>query len=344
MKSLFYLFLIGFLGFTSCTPYVMTNITKSYSPTLENVPIEIFMDANEVPHQSEALGLIRIADTGFSIKCDSITVVENLKNEARKVGGNAVVVTEYIRPSFWGSSCHQMAGTILRVSDFNNNVDMVSSDYDQFSYFQGNKRERKLPQFTLAADFGYGWRTAKLSKDLSGFQRAYYKGLMSGWVYDLSLNYYFNDYYGIGLLYSAYNSNQNMYGRDIDTGIEGDIKTKQMIYFIGPSFLMRIPLVNSKLIPRCDIGIGYLNFMTNQTFVNERERIYGSTYGVYYNLGVEYKFDKNLALGLNVSSINGTLMSWTIEKNKYKEKKNADEIGEGLKQYQILLGLRYYIK
>ncbi|MCL2650374.1 MAG: porin family protein [Candidatus Azobacteroides sp.] len=346
MKSHFLFVLIVALGFTSCAPRISTLMTKTYPPAPEDTPVEIFMDAHAVPPNSESLGLIKIADSGFTTQCDSITVVEHLKSEARKVGGNAVVVTEYIRPSIWRGSCHQMAGTILRVPDFNSAINVASSDSGQFVSVQVIKPERKLSRITLAANLGYGWRTARLNPDLEGFEKAYQKGLMSGWVYDASFNYYFNDNFGLGLLYSAYNASQNMYGQNLDTGVEGELKTNDLINFIGPVFLMRLPLANEKWTFDLGLGIGYLGYTSKLNFPDMRGKMYGSTVGIYYDLGVEYKLEKNWALGLHVVSMGGTLMNWTVEENGYKETINVKrpEDGEGLQQIQLLLGLRYYIK
>ena len=344
MKLHFLFALLVVLCFTACAPRISTLMTKTYPSIKDDAPVEIFMDARAVPSGSESLGIIRITDTGLTTQCDSVTVVEHLKSEARKAGGNAVVVTEYIRPSFWRSNCHQMAGTILRVSNFDSGAIAVNSDSAQFANVHVIKPERKLSRITFAADFGYGWRTARLDPDLSGFDRAYYKGLMSGWVYDASFNYYFNDYYGLGLLYSAYIANQSMYGTDLSSGVEGELKTNDLIYFVGPAFLMRLPLANEKWTLNCDIGAGYLNYISNRTFGREKARAYGATFGTYFNLGAEYKLEKNWALGLRLASIGGGLTSWTIEQNGYKEVIKADKGGEGLQQLQLLLGLRYYIK
>jgi hypothetical protein len=302
------------------------------------------MDTRATPSNSESLGLIRIADTGFSTQCDSVTVVEHLKSEARKAGGNAVVVTEYLRPSFWRGSCHQMAGTILRVSDFNSTAFAASSDSAQFVSAHVLKPERKLSRITLGVDGGYGWRTAQLSPDLSEFHRAYFKGLMSGRVLGASFNYYFSDYFGLGLRYSNYNANQNMYAQNTDTGVEGEWITKDLIYFVGPVYLMRLPLAKEKLNLNLGIGLGYLSYMSKKTFVNEKSNLYGATVGSCFNLGVEYKIEKNWALSLQANSQTGVLMNWTIEENGHKESYKADKTGEGLQQLQLLLGLRYYIK
>lgn len=309
-----------------------------------NEPVEVFVYSTAVPSNSESLGVANITDSGFSTHCDSLTVVEKLKQEARKIGGNAVLITEYVKPSFWGSTCHQMTGIILRVFDFQSASLTTDSDSSQFVNVKTVRPERILPPMTLAANAGYGWRTATLSPDLIGFQREYAKGLMSGFAGDISFNYYFSDYWGLGVIGSAFFASQSMYGSS-DFG-EGNLRTNDIIYFAGPALLMRMPTRNEKWTLICNWGAGYAGYTSKLSFLNDRVNIQGATLGVYGVFGVEYKIEKNLAIGLNCSSISGVLGSWTVTTNGHKEsyRKNNIKEKESLNQIQVLLGIRYYLK
>jgi hypothetical protein len=347
-KFHFLIAVVAVFTFTACSPRIGTMVTKTYPPLENSEPVVVFMNAASVPSNNESLGVVSITDSGFSIQCDSLTVVEHLKSEARKAGGNAVVVTEYVKPSFFGSSCHQMTGTILRIADFDSETNTISAGTAQLASVQVIKPERKLSRITLAADFGYGWRTAPLSPDLGSFEREYYKGLMSGLIGDASFNYYFSDNMGVGLLYSAYNASQNMYGSMSDGygSQEGSLKTTDRIDFLGPAFLMRFPLRSEKWIFNCSLGLGYLGYSSKTTFPNLLRKIQGSTFGESVAIGLEYKIEKNLAIGLSCSSIAGVLTSFTKEENGSKQSYTVENSkdGEGLGHIQFLLGLRYYLK
>ncbi|GHT19693.1 hypothetical protein AGMMS4957_04530 [Bacteroidia bacterium] len=323
-------------------------ITKTYPVAGANVPITVFMNPALAPTDSESLGVVSITDTGFSTKCDSVTVVELLKEEARKAGGNAVVVTEYIRPSIWRSMCHQMAGTVLRVRDFNSVAQTADGDSVQLMAVKVIQPKRKLPEMTLSANIGYGWRTAKLEDDpaSTAYAKAYYEELLSGLVTDASFNYYFNDYYGVGLIYSAYSANNSQYSTD-RSGESDYWKTNSVIRFIGPTFLMRMPLGNPKWLLDCNLGIGYLGYSLKETFASQSWKVYGSTVGSYLSLGAEYKVDEHWAIGARLSEVVGVLGTWTEETNGVKEIVTVSKPSEariGLTHLQPMVGIRYYIK
>jgi hypothetical protein len=350
MKTHYLIALAIVFSFTACSPRIGSIITKTYPVNETDPSVTIFMDPSLAPTNSESLGVVSITDTGFSTKCDSVTVVDLLKEEARKAGGNAVVVTEYIRPNIWRSSCHQMTGTILRIHDFDSFVQTTDTEA-HLAAIKVIQPERKLPKITLSANMGYGWRGAKLNPDLSGNDREYYKGLMSGLVGDASFNYYFNDYYGVGLIYSSYSASQNKYGYfQSEDGIPTENahrKANNIIQFFGPAFLMRVPIGNQKWILDWNIGIGYLNYSAKETFLDEIRKAYGSTLGVHLALDAEYKIDQHWGIGLRLSEVVGVLGKWTTESNGQKETvsvSNPSKEGEGLGQIQLLLGIRYYIK
>ncbi|GHT48823.1 hypothetical protein AGMMS49982_00890 [Bacteroidia bacterium] len=333
MKSTFYAAMTALLTLTACSPRVGTLLTKTYPANGAGLPVSVFMNPSLAPANSESLGVVSITDTGFSTLCDSVTVVELLKEEARKAGGNAVVVTEYIRPSIWRSSCHQMTGTILRVHDFDSFAQAADTDSAQLVTVKVIQPERKLPKITLAADFGYGYRTAPVDPDLSAVEKHYYQGLKSGYVVDAAFKYYFTDYMGAGLIYSAYNASQSMYG----------VNTDDLIQFVGPVFLTRMPFKDNRWLFNVDLGIGYMGYSEKSSSYSDKIKADGSTLGVYYNLGLEYRLKQNLGIGINMTAFSGVVYNFTKDTNGYKESVDLQK-GEGLGQIQLLVGVRYYIK
>jgi hypothetical protein len=67
-----------------------------------------------VPPNAEKLGTVKIEDPGFSTNCNYATVIDMAKIEARKVGGNAIKITQHTRPDFF-SSCHRITADVLRI-------------------------------------------------------------------------------------------------------------------------------------------------------------------------------------------------------------------------------------
>ncbi|MDR0507589.1 MAG: hypothetical protein LBH32_12370 [Dysgonamonadaceae bacterium] len=345
LKILFTIFIA--LTVASCSPRIGKVITKTYSALENNEPIEVFMDAQTAPSNSESLGVASVTDdAGFSINCDSLTVINLLKEEARKVGGNAVLITEHVRPSFWGSSCHQMTATILKVFDYDSQNVQENPDSSKLTVIKVIKPERKLPVMNLSVNFGRGWRLAKINPDLTIEEKDYYKDLMSGWIYDASFNYYFNDFYGVGFHYSLFTSSQHAYGTATFDGYSetGYRNTNQYIQFIGPVFSARTSSKDLQWLFDYSIGIGYLGYSSKDTFTSHIYKGDGSTVGFYMGLGVEHKLNKNWGVGVRCSTISGVVTKMNNDRDGIKETITVDDVnkGEGLGQIQLLAGIRYY--
>lgn len=102
---------------TACSPKVTKKISKSYAPLDYREEVLVLDLQTPVPDGADHIGSIRIGDTGFSTNCDWETVIETAKTEARKAGGNAIKITKHKPPNFWGSACHRITATVLRVEN-----------------------------------------------------------------------------------------------------------------------------------------------------------------------------------------------------------------------------------
>jgi hypothetical protein len=332
MKKLTLVFVPVLCLLVSCSPKVTSTMTKTYPSLSSDTPVKVFYKEN-IPAGSEEIGQVRISDTGFSTDCDSLTVISRIKHEARKAGGNAVLITEHRKPSIWGSSCHQMTAVVLNVSGFSGKslaLDDVKEDAAPILI----SKSKVLPRFNLAINGGYGWRTAKLADNIEGLEKDYIKKLTSGPVWNASANYYFNDNYGVGFAYSAYSASNSLY----------KLKSNDMITYAGPAFLMRFSQ-NQKWIFNMSLGLGYIGYSSTHKLNGEQLKLTGATVGFETAIGAEYKFSENWGVGATLSTNSGLLNSMTVNENGYK---STIDLGkdekEGLGQIRIALGFRYYIK
>lgn len=122
MRNLCLLCAFGaFLCFVACSPKVRTSASKSYQPldyTQEVVVIDV---GQTMPDGAELLGEVKVGDSGFSTGCKYDAVVDKAKLEARKMGGNAIKITEHKAPDLW-SSCHRITANVLKIDDLENLV------------------------------------------------------------------------------------------------------------------------------------------------------------------------------------------------------------------------------
>jgi len=130
-----HLFILGiFLFVTACSPKVSKTITKNYAPLDYTEEVLVLDLQAPIPNGAENLGSVKIGDTGFSTKCDWNTVIEEAKMEARKVGGNAIKITEHKPPTALGSSCHRITVDVLHIGNIaeiaTESNDDVVADWD----------------------------------------------------------------------------------------------------------------------------------------------------------------------------------------------------------------------
>lgn len=116
MKTLLTLLLsITILSLISCAPKVRTSLaqTANYSALPFNEEVYVFEKEDSLPPIIQELGEIKISDSGFTTQCSYEQVLERAKIEARKAGGNTLVITEHKLPGF-ASSCHRIVARLLK--------------------------------------------------------------------------------------------------------------------------------------------------------------------------------------------------------------------------------------
>ncbi len=130
--------------FSACSPKVNTQITKTYPTLSYNEEVKVFGLKTVIPSNIEVIGSIKIGDTGFTLNCNYQTVLENAKIEARKIGGNAIKITDHSFPDLL-SSCHRIKANILKIDNFNNLNIIENLDNEDFNSNNANP----LTQITL---------------------------------------------------------------------------------------------------------------------------------------------------------------------------------------------------
>jgi len=348
MMKLTILFILS-LSLHSCMPPVVNRmIMKTYPQKDSATTVKVYFDKSELPSSSESLGIVSVYDGGASIHCDSVAVVNIIKEEAHKAGGNAAYVSEHIRPSFWGSTCHQMTATLLRINNSLQQDTMAAvSDLYKLPDVKRIKPERKLPSMNVDVKMGYGFRTAKISDDLDEFQRYILEQRKSGLSFGASYQYFFNDWSGIGLMYSGYFSDVAVPAsyQDGNETVSGILTTRDKINFIAPMYIYRFT-PSQKLFINMAVAMGRVSYLAKENFSSDYYYTsQGSALGLYYGAEMEYKFSKNMAVLLNVGVTSATLSKIKIDDNGNEqilqlEPENLEGIGTG----NFSLGFRYHFE
>jgi hypothetical protein len=112
----------------SCSPKITTSITTNYPPLNYKEDVRVFGMQDAVPANAQQIGIVKIGDTGFTTDCSWEFVIDKAKTEARKVGGNAIKITEHLAPDVWTSTCHRITAKILRVDSYANFIPGIEVD------------------------------------------------------------------------------------------------------------------------------------------------------------------------------------------------------------------------
>lgn len=213
-KLIFSLFLPLFLG--SCAPKVLTHIEKKYPSRIAADEVHLYGVGQTLPETAERIGSVRVVDGGASTKCNYEQVVALAKQETAKNGGNALALTDHRKPSLLGSSCHQIAGDMLWISDTANWETGTVAD---LSVPVGDKNttgvvKSAFRHSTFYANVGYAFITSKyyLPSGVSGNPK-------NGMDWQLGYDWVSRSGLGAGLMYSGYKSSYAYSNVDVKVGL-----------------------------------------------------------------------------------------------------------------------------
>lgn len=116
MQKTAFFIISALILFSSCSLRISTSIQKTYPPVDLSQEIQVLLSLRDVPPTAELLGKVDVNNSGFTTNCSYDTVLNVAKVEARKIGGNMICITNYLRPVFF-ITCHRISANIYK-SDF----------------------------------------------------------------------------------------------------------------------------------------------------------------------------------------------------------------------------------
>jgi hypothetical protein len=349
MKKVILLICPLLIAVSACSPRIGSTVLKQYPALDVSETVSVYSRPQQVPAHSEVLGSVVAADAGATTKCDSSTMIGLVKEEAKKIGGNAVLITKHVRPSIWASSCHQFEGTILRVDPAGDTL--PSDDLTAAAYLaEPESKGRKLPRFTFGADGGVGWRLNRPNDQMPAIEKVIYNNLRFAPSWNAYADYFFSDHYGIRLSYQASHASASEYVTIYDTEGDRTLASGKMnayvqISYVGPAFVMRGASKKQKWLYDVAIGLGYLHYKENWKFPNYFITSSGSTVGALLSIGLEYKFAENWGFGFNLLETSGIMTQVNVNQNgAVRSVSTSANEGNGVARLELLFGVRFHIK
>ncbi len=199
--------------------------------------------------------------------------------------------------------------------------------------------------FRLAINGGFGYRIGVIPDDISPEFKDYIKELKTGYVYSGDLSYFITKYIGFGLKYNFFNASNSMddiYIEDMFGNRRyGKMSDDISITFIGPTFTTRFIKANKNDAIILNVGVGYLGY-NNDLVIIDKYNISGSSMGLTFDFGYDIALSSDLALGIQLSIISGSLFQYTLDDGNTKEIIILEEGEfESLNRIDLSVGLRF---
>ena len=314
---------------TGCTPAIYTNIQKSYPARPEGSTVLVYNLTDTLPSQAEVLGSVEVRDNGLSSNCGFRQVLQLAKDATNNAGGNGLILTWHKEPSAFGSSCHQIAASVLLLPDsiytafyfdnialqnYRTNLLDIPANTAQKAPLPANS-ERKPCAIMINAGAAFVLSKTKTAEGVTGNPR---RGLDINGAFQWTAR----SGLGFGLRYSGYFTSAKLDGTKFDI----------RLHYVGAEFVMRQNL-GRKWAFHESIGLGYAQYSETIYKLSMNQAGLGS----HVDLGVEYKLSRSVGLGFSIGAY-----SVSFNTSNYADSESASYKKDGIARLSLDGGLRFY--
>ncbi|HOS16887.1 MAG TPA: hypothetical protein PKX15_07765 [Bacteroidales bacterium] len=223
--------------------------------------------------------------------------------------------------------------------------------YHQYNYYQISELpaeivlpKRRYAHFRIAINGGFTYRLAPIANNLSYEMKQYLRKLKIGYHYGTDVSFFFSEHLGCGLKFTNFRSKNQINNAYVvledGSVLYGKVSDDISIYFVGPFFTSRFLHAKKRNALMLNFGIGYVRYVDNAVLIYDY-RIKGQTLGFCWDVGYEIGLTKNIALGLQLSCVTATLISYDLTAGGYTQYITLPKDSyEGLSRVDISVDVR----
>lgn len=289
---------------SSCSAYIKSDFSRRFTSLSTNDSIKILFPKVYLHRNNSKdlkIGSIIVGDHGITKNCDSITMINIVKDSARANGGNLIGIVRHQKPSFWSSTCHQFYAHILKENVVS--LDTLSTK-KYVTLAEKIKIANTYPKLSLIYNNTFLFRT--VSTDYSSeFDKNIKKQLKKGYGTSIAAYYNFKKNGGYGLKYGYMNytaTYRNAYttfndGRPRETGT---YKAQSQVHYFALSSHSNFDFGNTKK-NTITLGssVGYTQY-TEHNGILTQVKTTGNSIGFELNTGYLRKLSPKFSLGIHL--------------------------------------------
>jgi len=113
----------------SCSPQVIVSSWKSYPSREDSESVVIYKNTQDIPIESEKIGTLQATCKQWMENCDSVSIFSLAETKIKKAGGNALLITNFNKPTLWNNSTLSLNGDVFLVHNFSSPPDTAKENF-----------------------------------------------------------------------------------------------------------------------------------------------------------------------------------------------------------------------
>lgn len=222
---------------------------------------------------------------------------------------------------------------------------MANSDTSSIDHT--NEQKFKEPKkMVLSFNGGYSRRLGEISKEVLPQYIEHMKSIKNGYNFGLDFSGFPSEVVGAGIKFSMFRASDmrtiQYIDEEYDRPVTHNVNDVYTMPLVGPMLATRFHSEDMRKVILANLSFGYMGFTNKGGDAFSSIKCKGGTVYLSMDLGFDYWFNLNGAIGFKLSLISGSLSRYTLERDGKKELHNLEkDERENLSRIDFSIGIRF---